>query len=518
MSAGRGASIAMLVLMTTSNIEPVLASTLEKLVMPGAVIDGHAEFEADCERCHVRGRELNQNDLCLDCHVEVAADVKDGKGFHGLNPSALGADCIACHTDHEGRDAEIVQMNPAVFDHNFTDFVLRGAHLLATCSQCHLEAVNYREAATTCVACHQEDDIHMGSLGPHCHDCHSETDWVTSKFNHNKTNFPLLGKHVGLACDSCHRQDDDFSAAPIECSACHGKDDVHAGIAGSQCASCHNSADWRQTRFDHDAVSGFPLVGGHENIGCQECHNQSSLDDLGGADCNSCHRDDDIHKGSNGPQCLDCHTVNRWDELTFDHSAAANFALLGAHRSIDCNACHTRNLTEPLEKTCVGCHGGDQDPHRGQLGAECHSCHTNESWTETVRFDHDLVEFPLLGQHADLRCDDCHASPAFHDIEPDCDTCHGDQDVHSGRLGSDCGRCHNPTDWSRVVFDHNRQTTFPLDGAHVQVRCEACHRTTASAPQVCGQCHRPDDIHSGRFGDDCGRCHRTTAFRDLKEY
>ena len=49
-----------------------LAVDLEKLVMPGEVIRGHAEIEANCRKCHSPFREADQNILCLDCHTAVA--------------------------------------------------------------------------------------------------------------------------------------------------------------------------------------------------------------------------------------------------------------------------------------------------------------------------------------------------------------------------------------------------------------------------------------------------------------
>jgi hypothetical protein len=30
------------------------------------------------------------------------------------------------------------------------------------------------------------------------------------------------------------------------------------------------------------------------------------------------------------------------------------------------------------------------------------------------------------------------------------------------------------------------------------------------------QCHRRDDPHGGRFGGDCGECHGTTSFAEIK--
>jgi hypothetical protein len=33
---------------------------------------------------------------------------------------------------------------------------------------------------------------------------------------------------------------------------------------------------------------------------------------------------------------------------------------------------------------------------------------------------------------------------------------------------------------------------------------------------TCGGCHRGDDIHAMGFGLDCGRCHTTEAFTELR--
>src|SRR5207344_2523177 len=122
---------------------------------------------------------------------------------------------------------------------------------------------------------------------------------------------------------------------------------------------------------------------------------------------------------------------------------------------------------------------------------------------------HDLSRFPLLGRHREVMCEDCHATPAFHDAEEACIDCHREDDVHTRRLGSDCETCHNPNDWRGWVFDHDAQTDFTLDGAHRALDCLACHRepvTTASAISLatsCGSCHRKDDVHRGGFGQQC---------------
>ena len=62
--------------------------------MPGKVIAGHARYEEDCKSCHVRFDKGAQTGLCLDCHKEVASDVRARQGFHGRQKEQ---ECRACH-------------------------------------------------------------------------------------------------------------------------------------------------------------------------------------------------------------------------------------------------------------------------------------------------------------------------------------------------------------------------------------------------------------------------------------
>ena len=69
-----------------------------------------------------------------------------GTGFHGLSDDARQTPCASCHTDHEGRDADIVQLDERAFDHDFTDFPLLGKHGETECSECHEANVKHRAA------------------------------------------------------------------------------------------------------------------------------------------------------------------------------------------------------------------------------------------------------------------------------------------------------------------------------------------------------------------------------------
>ena len=72
----------------------------EKLLMPGEVIEGHAEYEEECSNCHGADASVTQTSLCLDCHEDVASDIQQTRGFHGFVTNAGNRECTDCHSDH----------------------------------------------------------------------------------------------------------------------------------------------------------------------------------------------------------------------------------------------------------------------------------------------------------------------------------------------------------------------------------------------------------------------------------
>jgi len=128
--------------------------------MPGRVIEGHADVESDCGACHDADSDAARASLCTSCHEDIGRDREQGEGFHGRFAPARNSECVACHTDHEGRDADIVKLHAGVFDHALTDFPLSGKHTLAACTDCHRADDAYHEAPLVCGACHGDDDVH----------------------------------------------------------------------------------------------------------------------------------------------------------------------------------------------------------------------------------------------------------------------------------------------------------------------------------------------------------------------
>jgi Zn finger protein HypA/HybF involved in hydrogenase expression len=139
---------------------------------------------------------------------------------------------------------------------------------------------------------------------------------------------------------------------------------------------------------------------------------------------------------------------------------------------------------------------------------------------EDVRFDHELTSFPLIGQHAVVGCESCHLSSQFKEAKSDCYSCHKEDDVHKLGLGTDCDRCHNPNDWLIWEFDHDN-TDFKLKDAHQEIHCHTCHYKPMEEEDdrnqyQCADCHLIDDVHSGNFGPDCGKCHSQKNFREVQ--
>ncbi|NWG92775.1 MAG: cytochrome C [Parvularculaceae bacterium] len=494
-------------------------NVIEKLVSPGDLSRVHAIPEATCDSCHASFNKGAQNGLCLECHKEIALDVRARKGFHGKAPDAATASCSFCHAEHKGRAAQIAPFDKTAFNHRLTDYPLMGGHLGVACAECHAADAKYRDAPTSCVSCHADSDPHKGALGTACADCHVVADWRNVEFDHSKTKFPLKGKHQTAQCDACHA-DKTFQGASTACIDCHRSDDAHEGAFGADCESCHSPSAWTEIVFDHGARTRFALVGRHATIACAACHTGTLVVPKLKTACASCHAKDDVHKGRNGADCASCHDAFAWTSVKFDHDRRTKFRLRGAHRGVGCESCHLEPVTKSLPgRACVDCHR-DDDPHKGGQGPACETCHNESSWTASVKFDHDLTVFPLLGKHKTAECDDCHQSREFSETSTDCVSCHLEDDAHAGALGANCGLCHNPNDWAYWRFDHDAETDFALTGAHQGLKCAACHRDASKGEvrvsSACISCHRRDDRHHGQYGASCERCHTTTSFSEIK--
>jgi hypothetical protein len=425
-------------------------NVFEQLVIPGPLVGGHEKLEKDCANCHEPFSRRSQTRLCLACHKEIAADREMARGFHGRQPDATRQDCTHCHTDHKGRNADIVELDRETFNHTFTNFELRDAHQAAQCSGCHAQTTRYRNAPGRCFDCHKADDRHKGRLGERCDDCHGETAWRPPKpFDHNATKFALQAAHRAVTCAACHGGER-YKGIGTACVDCHQIQDVHTGRYGGKCESCHDQNKWSTVRFDHDKATKFPLRSAHARVKCDACHTGDLYRDKLATTCISCHRKDDRHKGQLGTRCEQCHGEANWRQVTsFDHDIT-RFPLIGRHAVVPCEECHRSLLFKGTPLVCAACHRDRH--HEGRLGANCSLCHNPNSWARW-RFDHDAqTRYPLTGTHRSVNCQACHVTKNVAKIAlaTDCYSCHRQDDAHRGAFGRTCERCHTTSAFNQV--------------------------------------------------------------------
>ena len=460
----------------TSLAVAALAPCASAQISPGLLSRAHAKLEgsARCLDCHDPSQGVAPA-KCLACHEPLGKRIAAGKGLHARPEYA---DCRRCHVEHQGEAFELVfwgKPGRATFDHSLTGHALAGKHARVACAECH-KTRSFLGAVTECAACHKDE--HRGQFqGRACSTCHGEQAWKPAPtFDHAKTSYPLTGRHAAVACERCHatRQPDPKSAAESyrvfrvaagrECSTCH--EDVHKTRLGPGCASCHDTAGWRQVRtagFDHGRT-GYPLGGRHATVGCEKCHAPGQPMRVKHERCSDCHRD--VHRGdvtrrADTGRCEGCHDVQGFRPARYgpDEHAKTAYPLRGSHLAVACDECHRPSKgVVPLKLAaarCVDCH---RDPHQGETAAMaaangCETCHRLEGW-RNVAFDHGQTRYPLSGRHAQVACNGCHtrsegAGPArlaFKGAASECSACH--RDPHQGQFAAPvggrtaCERCH----------------------------------------------------------------------------
>ncbi len=293
--------------------------------------------------------------------------------------------------------------------------------------------------------------------------------------------------HIALASDSSSLKSLILMPGPL--TQAHAKEE-------KQCESCHG-------QFDKSAQDAL----------CLDCHKAVAKDiktangfhgrvpNLDRSPCKSCHKD---HEGRD-------FNIVPLDSNTFNHQQT-DFVLEGKHNLLNCTSCHKKgDLFREAPGQCYDCHQ-DRDTHQGSLGDDCGSCHQAENWKQQKKFDHDVTEFPLQGQHQKLECSRCHAGQQYTFDDTSCVSCHRVKDIHLGNYGQACDRCHTTKDWQSLAFDHSTETEFPLKGQHQKQPCQACHFNglVDNAPSTsCVSCHRSSDLHAGRYGEQCHSCHNS---------
>jgi len=401
-------------------------------------------FDHDLTGYTLEGRHAQLQ--CADCHrnelIATKVSQKDGRSYLGL-----GIECLSCHDDyHQGErstdclschDQNTFKLATDDFNHAETRFPLTGRHQSLDCESCHTggDVKNFQQYTRTqlsqCTSCHE--DVHNNEYGSNCRQCHTVYSFTrirtTTAFNHNNTNFPLIGGHVGVVCTECHKGSYNRPVAHEFCSDCHTdfhKDQFASAGVSPDCSECHTVEAFSPSTYtiEKHNTSNFQLEGAHLATPCVFCHRSEGQWDFSkkGSNCTNCH--ENIHENSladrflQGGKCESCHSVTSWREVRFNHNQT-NFQLLGKHTQVSCHECH---FTKNEDGTVVQKFSG--------LSRDCESCHTD------IHFD----QFVVNGQN-------------------------------------DCERCHTSNSWSPEKFDHNN-TRFKLDGEHLGLACSECHKKT----------------------------------------
>lgn len=482
---------------------------------PGQLLGGttsHYEFGRECEKCHVAPwSDETMADRCVACHIDIQAELQNPGELHGAilaeNPSEP---CRACHHEHRGQNAALIDVNPALFPHDVLEFSLNAhaetdAGIPFTCNDCHTPDYEAFEV-NLCADCHKQRDMvlitsHMLDFGGDCLACHDGKESLGKNFDHNKVQFALTGKHSDVICSKCHlgaRKLADLQSAPVICEACHVQDDPHANRFGSVCADCHNTEGWQvDVKFNHN-LANFILEGEHINVTCEQCHTTPHQFAGTPSDCYSCHEQDDEHNGDYGTDCAVCHNPTDWNNADFDHNLF-EFKLEGAHADVKCLDCHVNSVFKDTPGDCYSCHKQD-DHHEGRFGESCSLCHSTSQWNPST-FNHNLSKFPLTGRHTSVSCERCHPAARFQGSPITCIGCHGEPAYHAGMFSSNCAQCHNTNNWyARYTGPHPGISDD--DGGsgvrHGGEGCRSCHTQTLSKA-TCTKCH---DSNDGGDDDD----------------
>lgn len=205
----------------------------------------------------------------------------------------------------------------------------------------------------------------------------------------------------------------------------------------------------------------------------------------------------------------------------------------------ECTSCHNY-INPPPSTKCLKCHKeisnviNKNQGYHGTLQGQCRDCHVEHNGLhadiillDSKSFNHDNTRYILDGKHRVLECVECHNQPEkktdrikskYIDLKfESCIDCH--QNPHPNfKDDGDCLSCHTMDGWLRnqLVFDHNQDSKYKLEGKHIEIACEKCHFTIAGekvASEVkltnignnCKDCH--DDLHKDQFQKGCESCH-----------
>ena len=452
---------------------------------PGDLSEPHKDLEgiSNCTKCHELGEGPSVS-KCLECHKSLQNQINLGKGYHFKIVKEEGKICFSCHFDHAGRDFELIRWPDKMetFNHDLCGYSLKGKHKEKECRDCHHpgnissevksnEDINlirtFLGLKQDCLSCHNNE--HRDQLSKDCIKCHVQDGWkINNKFDHKNTKFNLTGKHITVECRKCH---------PI--------------LIDNKSVTFKDTTYVKYTKLQY-------------------------------SNCTSCHKD--IHKDKFGSDCQRCHVTKGWkilDERNVDHNKT-EFPLLGKHILVKCDKCHRPNVrfTSSQYDACADCHS---DIHYGQFASHkttgaCESCHNVSGFLPSlfgITAHNEQTEFKLVGAHLAQPCFVCHKNiksekgqeyRLFSTESRFCVDCH--IDIHQRQFSKSepsktCDNCHKVNIWRTTLFDHDKDSSYPLKGAHKKVSCSGCHKTETNGTEKfvrykplktsCRSCHDKDE-------------------------
>ncbi|MEW8029962.1 MAG: cytochrome c3 family protein [Candidatus Thiodiazotropha sp.] len=249
-----------LLLVVTLNLAVLIGLAIvwpHLMISPGKPITAHAEIATDCFACHAPFIGSTP-EKCIACHKVEDIGLKTTKGAPigaekkqvAFHQQLIEADCVACHSDHNG----VMAFRPiSQFSHE-------------------LVAVTMREQCETCHA--NPGDVLHRKIGGNCSQCHAIDGWKPATFDHD--DYFRFDRHHTTECATCHI-DDDFDS--YTCYGCHEhsrssvrSEHVEEGIFDYEiCVECHRSGDedeaewrWRSRYEDTRRTGREPIFDGEK--------------------------------------------------------------------------------------------------------------------------------------------------------------------------------------------------------------------------------------------------------------
>jgi len=387
-------------------------------------------------------------------------EISDPQQPHKTTRSPHGPLSIPCENCHTAAGWRPIRAVPE-FDHDKTNYPLRGMHEKVACVACHAKPV-FTNVGKNCADCHA--DIHRRQMGSNCEQCHTVKGWdiAVQQVKDHQNRFPLFGAHAAVPCEECHKgaATGIFYGLSTECDSCHLKDwqqtnnpphpSAGPAFAPGKCQGCHNFDSWLGAKFDH-STTGFLLTNGHANVPCASCHINNNYNlQIGPNDCGNAQCHLTTWQQTNNPPhpqagpgfaaslCSNCHNTTAWTNVAFDHSITG-FLLTNGHANLQCTQCHINNnynlQVAPNDCGNSQCHLTDwqktNNPVHSTSGAafaaaNCANCHTTVGWN-SASFDHSVTGFTLTGTHMSPNptpCASCHVNNNYTLNSTDCMGCH----------------------------------------------------------------------------------------------